>query len=490
MTIKNQVQLITYPDSLGGDLSGLESNIEQYFPGLFPGGIHILPPFPSSGDRGFAPLTYAEIEPAFGTWEDIKRIGEKSPVLLDLMVNHISAKSAFFQDFLKNGRGSRYADMFITLDKFWPDGIPDQKDIDKMFLRRTVPYSEFSVGPIGQIERVWTTFGKTTPSEQIDMDVNSPVTRKLLADFMENFGRNNVTMLRLDAVGYVTKKLGTSCFFDEPEIYDFLEWISNLAHAHNIEILPEIHTHYQTQFKLAQKGYWIYDFILPYAILDAFINKTNQRLNDYLKARPPHQFTMLDCHDGVPLKPDLNGLYKLEDAQKIVDTCLERGGNLSRIISSSHKDADGLDVHQIRGTYFSLLDCNDTAYLAARAIQFFVPGIPQVYYVGLLAGKNDVAAVEKSGEGREINRHNYTKDEIEREMDRDVVKKLMQLIRFRNTHPAFNGIFAVEPGSDQELNLLWKNADSWVKLSVSLEPLSAAITFTEIGKAEIQTLVL
>lgn len=490
MTIRNQVQLITYPDSLGGDLPSLGCLLETSFKGLFPGGIHILPPYPSSGDRGFAPLTYAEIEPAFGTWQDIKKIGEQSPILLDLMVNHISAKSAYFQDFLKSGRASRFADMFITLDKFWPDGIPDQKDIDQMFLRRTVPYSEFPVGPTGQVERVWTTFGKTTPSEQIDMDVRSPVTRKILAGFIENFARNNVAMLRLDAVGYVTKKLGTSCFFVEPDIYDFLEWISALAQAHNIEILPEIHADYQTQFKLAQKGYWIYDFILPYAILDAFINKTSQRLVDYLKIRPHRQFTMLDCHDGVPLKPDLNGLYKLEDAQKVVDTCLDRGGNLSQVISAAHQDADGLDVHQIRGTYYSLLDCSDTAYLAARAIQFFAPGIPQVYYVGLLAGKNDMKAVEKSGEGREINRHNYSAEEIEHEMSRDVVKKLTQLIHLRNMHPAFNGIFTIEPGGDRELNLAWKNAEAWVKLSVSLDPLSAVISYTQAGEMEIHSMVL
>ncbi len=199
---------------------------------------------------------------------------------------------------------------------------------------------------------------------------------------------------------------------------------------------------------------------------------------------------MLDCHDGVPLKPDLNGLYKLEDAQIVVDTCLERGGNLSRVISAAHQDADGLDVHQIRGTYYSLLDCNDTAYLAARAIQFFAPGIPQVYYVGLLAGKNDAKAVEKSGEGREINRHNYTKEEIEHEVNRGVVQKLAQLIRFRNTHLAFNGVFAVEPGTHNELNLSWKNIDAWVKLSVSLEPLSAVITYNLSGEAEIQIIIL
>ncbi len=95
---------------------------------------------------------------------------------------------------------------------------------------------------------------------------------------------------------------------------------------------------------------------------------------------------MLDCHDGVPVKPDLDGLYRPEDARRVVQTCLDRGGNLSLVVSSEHQDPDGFDVHQIRGTYYSLLDCDDDAYIAARAIQFFAPGVPQVYYVGLLAG--------------------------------------------------------------------------------------------------------
>ena len=99
MAVKNQVQLITYPDSLGGDLKTLNQVLTTYFPNTFKGGIHILPPFPSSGDRGFAPLTYFEIEPKFGTWEDIRKIGEKHDVLLDLMVNHISKQSVFFKDF-------------------------------------------------------------------------------------------------------------------------------------------------------------------------------------------------------------------------------------------------------------------------------------------------------------------------------------------------------------------------------------------------------
>jgi glycosidase len=219
MKVKNQVQLITYPDSLGGDLRKLDYVLDKYFPGLFQGGIHILPPFPSSGDRGFAPLTYLEIEPQFGSWEDIKRIGEKQDILLDLMVNHISEKSHYFQDFLKKGRKSEYSDLFITMDKIWPEGNPPREEIEKIFLRRTEPFSDFTIEETGKVEKVWTTFGKSTPSEQIDMDMNSPIARQLLTAFMTNFHKNHVKIVRLDAVGYVIKKRGTTCFFIEPEIF-------------------------------------------------------------------------------------------------------------------------------------------------------------------------------------------------------------------------------------------------------------------------------
>ena len=255
MAIKNQVQLITYPDSLGGNLQTLHTILQKHFFDIVSGGIHILPPFPSSGDRGFAPLTYLEIDPVHGTWEDIRRIGEEFDVLLDLMVNHISQKSLYFQDFLKHGRASKYADMFITVDKYWPDGDPSPEDLEQIFLRRTRPFSTFTIEETGKQETVWTTFGKTDPSEQIDMDINSEVARHVLKEFFRNFSRNNVKIVRLDAVGYVTKKVGTSCFFVEPDIYHFLDWITEMAHALGIELLPEVHAHYTTQFKLSEHGH-------------------------------------------------------------------------------------------------------------------------------------------------------------------------------------------------------------------------------------------
>jgi len=485
MALKNQVQLITYPDSLGGNLENLNQVLVNYFSDIFKGGIHILPPFPSSGDRGFAPLTYLEIDPQHGTWEDIKKIGEKHDVLVDLMVNHISKQSPYFQDFLRKGRKSEYADLFITLDKLWEDGKPRQEDIDKMFLRREVPYSTFTIEETGEEETVWTTFGKTNPSEQIDLDVKSQQVRDLLKEFFENFSNNGVKIVRLDAVGYIIKKLGTSCFFVEPEIYQFLDWIKDLADSLDIELLPEVHSHYSIQYKLAERGFWIYDFILPYTVLDTMINKSSKKLYEYLQNRPEKQFTMLDCHDGIPVKPDMDDLIDTKEARKLVDICLERGSNLSLVLSDEHKADDGFDVHQIRCSYYSVLNCDDDAYIAARAIQFFVPGIPQVYYVGLLAGENDVDNVGKTGEGREINRHNFSLEEIESSVQKQVVQRLLNLIRFRNDHPAFNGTFTARDSTEDEVHLSWKKDELFCELYIDLNTNKSIIRYNDtVGKIE------
>jgi sucrose phosphorylase len=484
MAVKNQVQLITYPDSLGGDLKTLNHVLLKYFPDVFKGGIHILPPFPSSGDRGFAPLTYLEIDPKFGDWADIRRLGENFDILLDLMVNHISRQSAYFLDFLKKGRQSKYADLFVTVDKIWPEGNPPQDEIEKIFLRRIEPFSSYTIEETGEVEKVWTTFGKTTPSDQIDMDMNSETARQLLTEFLVNFSRNKVKIVRLDAVGYVIKKPGTSCFMVEPEIYQFLDWITGLANSLGLELLPEVHAPYATQFKLAAHGYWIYDFILPYTILDTLLNKTSVKLCEYLKTRPHKQFTMLDCHDGVPVKPDMDELYQSEDARELVDICLERGANLSLIFSSKHKDPDGFDVHQIRCAYYSMLECNNDAYLVARAIQFFAPGVPQVYYVGLLAGENDEEGVKRSGEGREINRHNFSIEEIDQAVQRDVVQRLLKLIRFRNGYPAFNGEFKVLDSAQDEVRLSWQKDDKICTLNIDLKTSKSVIEYLdEMGQA-------
>jgi sucrose 6(F)-phosphate phosphorylase len=478
MAIKNKVQLITYPDSLGGSLSSLNEILQVHFWDIFPGGVHILPPYPSSGDRGFAPLSYFQIDPIFGTWEDIQKISNSFDIILDLMVNHISRHSAYFLDFQTKGRQSHYADLFLTLDKVWPDGNPPQEDLAHIFLRRPEhPFADVQITETGETERVWATFGSRDWSEQIDLDVKSPAAKKLFREILLHMSKNGVKILRLDAVGYAIKKPGTSCFFVEPDIYTFLNWFKEQATAFSIELLPEVHADFATQSRLSEQGFWVYNFVLPLLVLHTLESRSSLKLRRHLQTCPKLQFTMLDCHDGIPVLPDMEGILDLGEAERLVQVCLERGANLSRILSPTHKQQGGFDIHQINCTYFSALNKNEDAYIAARAIQLFSPGIPQVYYMGLLAGENDFAGVERTGEKRAINRYNYSVPEVEQAIQKPVVQRLLDLIRFRNEYDAFDGDFNVVDTSKDLLVLAWRKGAQECLLKVDLSSYQAVITY-------------
>jgi sucrose phosphorylase len=214
-------------------------------------------------------------------------------------------------------------------------------------------------------------------------------------------------------------------------------------------------------------------------ILYTLLNKSSGKLRNYLKTCPRRQFTMLDCHDGIPVQPDLDDILETEESKQIVEMCLQRGANLNRILSDQHKNHADFDAHQINCTYYSALGCDDDAYLAARAIQFFAPGVPQVYYVGLLAGQNDQTGVQQTGEGRAINRHNYSVEEVEQAVQTQIVQRLLRLIRFRNESPAFNGDFRVLDSNESELVLAWQKGGKMCRLNVDLNTCQAVIAYTD-----------
>jgi sucrose phosphorylase len=461
MSISNKVQLITYADSLGKNLQDLEFVLDNYLKNIV-GGVHILPFYPSSVDRGFGPLTHLEVDPKFGSWSDIRKIASKFDLTADLVVNHISDKSIYFQDFLDHGRQSKYADMFLTMDKFFPDGVVDQELMSQVYVRKPVLPIEQVQLKSGEVVGLWNTFFR----EQIDLDIYSQVTRDLFSEFINNLAKNGVKMLRLDAIGYVTKKLGTKCFFEEPEIYEVLDWVYSLCTKNEIEILPELHLDYQTAQKLTDRGYFSYDFALPVLVLHALFTKDTQYLKHWLKIRSPYQITVLDTHDGIGMI-DVKGLLPEEEVLKTKTWINQNGGN-DNLFSSASK-IQNLDIYQVNCTFYSALDGDDKKYLAARAIQLFTPGIPQVYYVGLLAGKNDFELLQKTNQGRDINRHYYTLDEIKQNLDRPVVQKLFQLLEFRNANPAFDGEFELVETPSDMLEMVWKNGTDTARLRLNLQ---------------------
>ena len=184
-----------------------------------------------------------EIEPAFGTWEDVRRIGENFDILIDWDGHYISSTVTLFPGFHQEGKKVKVCrDLFITLDKIWPGWESAQSDVARIFLRKADnPFSSVTIEETGQVERIWTSFGTKDWSEQIDLDVRSEATRKLLTEYLAHFSQQQIKIVRLDAVGYVIKKPGTSCFMVEPEIYEFIDWIIGVAHSFGLELLPEVH---------------------------------------------------------------------------------------------------------------------------------------------------------------------------------------------------------------------------------------------------------
>ena len=447
MTVQNKVQLITYPDSLGINLLELHYVLRRYLRKAV-GGIHLLPFYPSSADRGFAPLTYTEVAPAFGTWADIECIGSEFDLIIDFMVNHISRQSVYFQDYYEKGMDSEYADMFLSFNKLSPTGDLSAEDLAKVYTRKPRPPYTMIERSDGSREKVWCTFDY----EQIDLDLNAAKTKEVLRNFLIHLARTRAKMIRMDAFAYSTVRVGTNCFFLEPDVWELLEWLNEYLTPFGTVMLPEVHEHYRYHQKIAAKGYWTYDFALPMLVLHTLYHHTSERLKHWFSICPRKQLTTLDTHDGIGVV-DVVDLLSEDEIERTLEGLDEKGSNTRKIFSGP--EYKNLDTYQVNCTYYSALECNDDSYMAARTIQFFGPGIPQVYYVGLLAGKNDIDLAEFTKNSRDVNRHNYTLDEIAIETEKPVVQRLLRLMEFRNTYPAFGGTFVIEDAPDNQLALSW-----------------------------------
>ena len=272
-------------------------------------------------------------------------------------------------------------------------------------------------------------------------------------------------IVRLDAVGYAIKKPGTSCFMI-PETFELIAELSRRVRALGMEALVEIHSHYRAADRDRQARR-LGVRLRAAAARAACVRLRHARpLAEWLRERPHNALTVLDTHDGIGIvdigaqrgEPQRAGPRAAARARRLVETIHAASGGASRLATGAA--ASNLDLYQVNCTFYDALARVDRDYLLARAIQFFAPGVPQVYYVGLLAGHNDVELLGRSGVGRDINRHYYTRDELHAALQRPVVRNLCALIRLRNTHPAFGGEFSSAACERDELSCVGAAAAS------------------------------
>ena len=437
-------QLITYVDRFSGTVQGLRRMLNGPLDGVFDG-VHMLPYYtPYDGaDAGFDPQDHTSVDPRLGTWDDVVELSRDAVVMSDVIVNHVSDESAMYRDVEQRGEASPWAPMFLTRESVFPDGASDE-DLARIYRPR--PGSPFTPKMWGAVERlVWTTF---TP-HQIDIDLRTQEAWTYLGSVVDALCDHGVRMLRLDAVGYTGKEPGTSCFMTESS-REYVERIAALAREKGAQVLLEVHGHYTQQIDIARTVDYVYDFALPPLVLHALHAHDLAPLRQWFDVRPTNSVTVLDTHDGIgivdvgrsDLQPGKPGLLGPPQIDALVEAIHDASGGTSRLATGAA--ASNLDLYQVNCTFYDALGRDDRRYLLARLIQLMTPGVPQVYYVGLLAGGNDTDLLSRTSVGRDVNRHYYDDQEIAAALETPVVSAQVEAIRLRREHPAFGGEFSAE----------------------------------------------
>jgi sucrose phosphorylase len=476
-----QVELIAYPSRFGGDLAGLRALLDGPLAGLF-GGVHVLPFYrPYDGaDAGFDPADHTQVDPRLGTWADVAALGAQYRVMADVIVNHVSARSPQFADWLDRGAASPSDGMFLTYAGAFAGGATQDTLLRIYRPRPGLPFTTYMQAD-GTRQLLWTTF----TGQQVDLDVAHPATRAYLLAVLDALAAAGVTRVRLDAVGYAVKTPGTSCFMT-PETFAFIAEFTAWCRERGFTVLVEVHGHYQLQVQVARAVDYVYDFALPPLVLHALTAADGGPLLSWLAQRPGNAVTVLDTHDGIgiidvgadPADPSRPGLLDRAQLDALVTAIDANSGGTSQLATGAA--AANLDLYQVNCTFYDALGADDDRYLLARALQFWTPGIPQVYYAGLLAARNDTRLLAATGVGRDINRPSYSAAEITAELARPVVAALAALIRFRNAHPAFGGRLSVS-GDPAAIVMTWADGEHRAELAADLAAGTGQVTWTQDG---------
>lgn len=316
---------------------------------------------------------------------------------------------------------------------------------------------------------------------QMDLNARSKIVWAFYEATFERLASYGARVVRLDAFAYLHKEIGASNFFNEPGTWEHLERIRGIADRYEIVLLPEIHSKYEdaTHVKLAQRGYSFYDFFFPGLVIDAIESRSAERLAEWIAQIDERGFdtvNMLGCHDGIPVL-DVKGILDDATIDGMIELITERGGRVKDLYGA---DGSKISYYQVNATFFSALGEDPRKLLVARAIQIFTPGIPEVWYLDIFAGTNDIEAADRGGH-KEINRTNLTEEEIEERIALPIVRSQLELLRFRNTFPAFGpgADLAIDRDDPRRLRLAWRRGGHRATLEADLATCDFSIAFSD-----------
>ena len=444
---ESKIFLITYGDSLlksktasGSKLKWLLNFLQNYWAETI-SCVHVLPFFPFSSDDGFSIIDYRQVREDLGTWDDIAAIAKQFDVMCDLVINHMSSRSEYFQQFLEQKAPGK--DFVFTVDT--TDGY------ENVVRPRSSPFVTPYETRDG-IKQVWTTFSP----DQIDWDFRNPDVLIELIDILLGYCQHGCNFIRLDAIGYLWKKPGTSCIHlnETHAVVQLLNRVLQVTYP-EVSVITETNVpnpENLSYFGQRDEAHLIYNFSLPPLLLNALMRGEAKHLRTWLMSMPPAlsgftYFNFTASHDGIGLRPT-EGLLAADEFNQLVETMKGFGGRISM-----RKHPDGSETpYELNISWFDAMQGTTSGpdqwqrqrFLCSQSVMMSIEGIPAFYIHSLLATPNDQEQAEATGMNRRINRHQWDLEELEAliadpESDQTWVKEhLQEMIQIRKKQPAFH----------------------------------------------------
>ena len=443
---EHDILLITYADQLRepgeAPLRTLARFCKSHLQGLI-SGVHILPFYPASSDDGFAVKDYFAVDPAFGSWNDVARLGQSFDLMFDAVVNHLSAQGEWFRRFQRDD--PQFRDFFIT--------VKGQPDLSQVVRPRTLPLlTEFPTAR-GR-RRLWTTFS----ADQVDLDYRNPRVLLAVLEVLLFYAARGARFIRLDAIAFLWKEIGTTCLHlpQTHAIVQLMRAVLDKAAPH-VRLITETNVPHAENVSYfgngANEAQLVYNFALPPLVLHSFATGNAVKLTRWAQSLtlPSDRvafFNFLASHDGIGLNP-AQGILAKAEIEALARRALAHGGFLSFKELPDHTQVP----YELNINYLDALSNprrGEPAELAARkfltahAILLSLQGVPGIYFHSLLGSRGDRAGAETSGLTRRINREKLARTQLESELAEAgslracVFGGLNKLLRIRRQHRAFH----------------------------------------------------